>query len=301
MVDSLLMEDFSAEHVDVGRTTVFVRRLGSGTPVLLLHGFPETHLMWRDVAPSLAHDFTVVCADLPGYGQSGCPKSSADHSAYAKREMAKDLLAAMQVLGFARFFIVGHDRGGRVAYRLALDHPDRVERLAVLDIVPTASAWDAADATFALGYWPWSLLVQPEPLPETILQSSPEAIVDNALGSWGSPGTVFPEEARQAYINSIRDPDRAHAICEEYRAAASLDRLHDRNDLEHRTKIMCPVLALWATSGPLDTWYQARGGPLALWRAYADQVEGHAVQGGHFFPEAQGEQTASILRRFLAG
>jgi len=176
-----MLDGFEAAAVPTGETEVFVRRGGSGLPVLLLHGFPETHLMWRGVAPLLARrGFTVVCADLRGYGRSGCPASAPDHAPYAKRAMARDMVAAMERLGFPRFSVAGHDRGGRVAYRMALDHPERVDRLAVLDVVPTAEAWDRADARFALAFWPWSFLAQPEPLPERVLAAVPEAVVDNA-------------------------------------------------------------------------------------------------------------------------
>src|SRR5688572_3094220 len=184
--------DFEAIELQTDETSIFLRRGGSGPALLLLHGFPQTHLMWRLAAPLLASDFTVVCADLRGYGRSGCPPSTPDHAPYAKRAMARDLIAVMERLGFARFFVAGHDRGGRVAYRMALDHPDRVTGLAVLDILPTDLVWERADARFALGYWPWSLLAQAEPLPERILAAAAGAIVDGALDGWGTPGSVFP-------------------------------------------------------------------------------------------------------------
>jgi haloacetate dehalogenase len=184
--------------------------------------------MWRGVAPRLARDFTVVCADLRGYGRSGCPASTSDHAPYTKRAMARDMLAVMERLGFERFSVAGHDRGGRVAYRMALDHPGRLDRVAVLDVLPTETVWERADARFALAYWPWSLLAQPEPFPERVLAAAPEAIVDSALGGWGSPAAAFPPEVRAAYVEALRDPAHAHAICEEYRAAASLDRDHGR-------------------------------------------------------------------------
>jgi haloacetate dehalogenase len=294
-----MLEDFEAAEIDAGPTRIFVRRSGSGPPVLLLHGFPQTHLMWRGVAPLLARDFTVVCADLRGYGRSGCPASTADHAPYAKRAMAADMAAAMDRLGFPRFAVAGHDRGGRVAYRMALDHPTRIERLAVLDILPTDVVWDRADARFALGYWPWTLLAQPEPLPERILAAAPDAVVDNALSAWGSSPTVFPAEVRTAYIEALRDPARIHAICEEYRAAATLDREHDAADRAAGRRIACPLLVLWSRGGALDTWYVDADGPLEIWRAWSDRVVGHAVKAGHFFPEEAPEQTADALRLFL--
>src|SRR5437016_5032532 len=223
-----MMDDFAAAEVETGETRIFLRSLGAGPPILLLHGFPQTHLMWRSVAPLLARKFTIVCADLRGYGRSGCPVSTPDHAPYGKRAMAQDMVIVMERLGFPRFAVAGHDRGGRVACRMALDHPDRIERLAVLDIVPTEAVWERADARFALGFWPWSLLAQPEPLPERILAAAAEAIIDDALGQWGSRPGAFAAEVRAAYVQALRDPAHAHAICEEYRAAATVDREHDR-------------------------------------------------------------------------
>jgi haloacetate dehalogenase len=293
-----MMDDFTSAEIETGDTTIFVRTFGSGPPILLLHGFPQTHLMWRAVAPLLAPEFTVVCADLRGYGRSGCPISATDHAPYAKRAMAQDMIVVMERLGFPRFCVAGHDRGGRVAYRMALDHPDAIERLAVLDILPVETVWERADARFALGYWPWSLLAQSEPLPESILATSAEAIIDNALGGWGSRWEVFPPEIRNAYVDALRNPAHAHAICEEYRAGAGIDRAHDRADREATRKIRVPVLALWSAQGPLDSWYPE--GPVVLWRQWADDVRGHALKGGHFFPEASPERTAEALRGFFA-
>ncbi|MBZ9841214.1 alpha/beta fold hydrolase [Mesorhizobium sp. CA5] len=296
-----MFADFDTLEVDTGEARIFARRGGSGPGLLLLHGFPETHAMWRDVAPSLARDFTVVCADLRGYGQSSCPPSAADHAPYGKRAMAADMAALMGDLGFQRFLVAGHDRGGRVAYRLALDHPDRVEKLAVLDIVPTAEVWDRADARLALGFCPWSLLAQPEPLPEAILAATAEAIVDNALSGWGSAADAFPPGVRQAYVDALRDPAHIHAICEEYRAAASLDRLHDHADREAGRRISCPVLALWSEHGALAEWYRDEDGPLGIWRNWADDARGGAMPGGHFFPEEWPIETAATLDAFFSG
>ena len=299
MTSPTTLEDFEAIELQAEETGIFLRRFGSGPAVLLLHGFPQTHLMWRSVAPLLARRFTVICADLRGYGRSGCPASGPDHAPYAKRAMAKDMVSVMGKLGFPRFSVAGHDRGGRVAYRLALDHPDRVERLAVLDILPTADTWERADKKLATAFWPWSLLAQPEPLPERLVSDAPDAVVDDALGGWGSPANAFGSEARAAYIEALRDPARVHAICEEYRAAATLDHEHDLEDRQAGRRIACPVPVLWSGRGPLGTWYAEVGGPLALWRAWAINVSGGPLDAGHFFPEEIPEQTAEELGGFL--
>lgn len=294
-----MLDGFSSAEIETGEARIFLRSRGSGPAILLLHGFPQTHVMWRSVAPLLTCDHTVICADLRGYGRSSCPTSAPDHAPYAKRAMARDMVLVMEQLGFRRFSVAGHDRGGRVAYRMALDCPDRVDRLAVLDILPTDTVWDRADARFARGYWPWSLLAQLEPLPERILSAVPDAIIDNALGDWGSQGHAFPPEIRDAYTEALRDPDHAHAICEEYRAAATIDPVHDRADRESGRRIDCPVLVLWSAEGPLDTWYAGEGGPLGLWRLWSDDVQGHALAGGHFFPEENPQQTGEALNRFF--
>ena len=271
-----MMDDFTTAEIETAETSIFVRLCGSGPPLLLLHGFPQTHLMWRNVAPLLARNFTVVCADLRGYGHSGCPPSAVDHAPYSKRAMAQDMVTVMDQLGFPSFSVVGHDRGGRVAYRLALDHPERIQRLAVLDILPTETVWERANARFALAYWPWSLLAHAEPLPERILTAVPEAIIDDALGNWGTPSAVFPQEVRAAYIQVLRDRRHTHAICEEYRAAASIDREHDKADRATGRRIACPLLALWSAHGALDTWYVDESGPIALWQEWCDD---HLIRG----------------------
>jgi haloacetate dehalogenase len=300
MMSRTTFDHFQALEVEVEETSIFLRRFGSGPAVLLLHGFPQTHLMWRSMAPSLARRFTVICADLRGYGRSGCPTSRSDHAPYTKRAMAKDMVSVMEKLGFPRFSVGGHDRGGRVAYRLALDHPERVERLAVLDVLPIADAWERADKKLAISYWPWSLLAQPEPLPERLVSGAPDAVVDNALGGWGSPANTFSQEVREAYIDVLRDPARVHAICEEYRAAATLDHEHDAEDRRAGRQIACPILVLWSGRGPLNSWYAAEGGPLALWRSWANDVRGGPLDAGHFFPEELPQRTAEELSAFFA-
>jgi haloacetate dehalogenase len=295
------MPEFESSIVDAGETAIHVERGGSGPPVLLLHGFPETLAMWREIAPVLAERFSVVCADLRGYGASGCPPSDADHAPYSKRALALDMVTVMSRLGFDRFSIAGHDRGARVAYRAALDATERVERIAVLDAMPIDTAWDRADDRLALGFWPWSLLAQPEPLPERLVGAAPEAVIDHALSmEWGSPLEAFDEDRRAEYLAQLKDPDHLQAICEEYRAAAGIDRAHDRADRTGGRRIACPVLVLWSGTGPLASWYVDEGGPLELWRELAPNVTGHPVSGGHFFPEEHPQDTAEALAAFFA-
>jgi haloacetate dehalogenase len=292
-------EEFEALQVTTPETSIFLRRGGSGPALVLLHGFPETHLMWRDVAPLLAERFTVICPDLRGYGRSGCPASTADHAPYSKRSMGSDVVAIIERFGHERVGLVGHDRGGRVAYRTALDYPERVSRLAVLDILPVSEVWARADKNLVLGYWPWSLLAQAEPLPERLIAAAPAAVVDSALHGWGSSSKAFSAEVRAAYIDALRDPAHVHAICEEYRAAAAIDCDHDERDRAMERKIKCPVLVLWSRSGPLGKWYEDCGGPLGLWSRWAEEVAGTALEFGHFFPEEAPQETADLLMRFL--
>ncbi|GAB3884177.1 alpha/beta hydrolase [Kibdelosporangium lantanae] len=287
-----MFDGFEEFDIQTSTTTIHGRRGGSGPPLLLLHGIPETHVMWRSVAPRLAEDFTVVATDLRGYGASGISASQADHAPYAMRALANDQVEVMARLGYDRFSVAGHDRGARCAYRMALDHA--VEALAVLDIVPTAEAFARADQRFALGYWVWSFLAAPAPVPETLVCGAPETFVDHMLDTWAQRPDVFPPEVRKAYQDQFRDPARVHAICEQYRAAATLDVEHDEEDRGgHR--LTCPVLVLWSAGGAVDTWYD----PLASWREWADDVTGRAVAGGHFLPEEAPDETADELLAFF--
>ena len=289
-----MFDGFDTVQVDVGGTTIFARRKGDGRPLLLLHGFPETHVMWHRVAPVLARQFTVVCADLRGYGRSGKPADG-----YDKRTMAQDIVNLAAELGHDQFALAGHDRGARVAYRLALDHPGCVERLALLDVIPTGEAFSRADIRFALAFWPWSLLAQPEPLPERLIAAAPDAVVNDALDNWGSDPASFPPEVRSAYFDALSDPEAIHAICEEYRAAADIDFARDAADRAANKRIGCPTLALWSKESALDTWYEQVGGPLGIWRKWATDVTGRAIAGGHFFPEQNPGETISELRAFF--
>ncbi len=251
--------------------------------------------MWRDLAPRLAENHTVICVDLRAYGHSGIPASTDDHFPYSKRAMAQELVDVMGKLGFPTFTLIGHDRGGRVSYRMALDHPQRVERLAVCDVIPILEAWSRADARFAQTYWPWSLLAQEPPLPESYLLGAPKAVFENPFGH-GSFGPEILEE----YVSTYRDQARVHGICEEYRAAATIDVEHDRADKKASRHIDCPMLHLWAEGGPLDSFYAKDGGPLGIWRQWAPNVQGQAMKGGHFFPEENPEDTAAAVKRFLS-
>jgi haloacetate dehalogenase len=295
-------DDFARATVQTDGAAISVSHGGTGPAVLLLHGFPQTKLMWREIAIRLAEQFFVVAADLRGYGDSSTPPSTSDQMPYSKRAMANDMIQVMAHLGHDRFVVAGHDRGGRVAYRMALDHPQAVSRLAVLDVLPVDIVWDRAEERMALAFWPWSLLAQAEPLPERLLTGAPDAVIAHALSSeWGTPAETFAEEDRTAYTAMLGDGEHAHAICEEYRAAAGVDRDHDAEDRRKRRRITCPMLALWSARGPLSSWYSDLGGPLAIWRDLADDVAGGPVEGGHFFPEEHPDQTATALAGFFNG
>jgi haloacetate dehalogenase len=296
---SSIIQGFTSASIPTDRGTVFAHQGGSGPAVLLLHGFPQTGLMWRDVAPLLASDFTVVAMDLPGYGASASPADGEGHIAMSKREMAATLVQAMRLAGHDRFAVVGHDRGGRVAYRLALDHAELVTHAIVLDVIPTYEVWERADARMALAFWPFSFLAQPAPLPEALIGAAPAAVVEHALAEWGSTLEAFPAWVRQAYTDALHDPARVHAICEEYRAAASVDREHDKADLDAGRRILCPLLVLWSDRGGLAHWYETDGGPIGLWKRWADDVRGQAICAGHFFPEEAPSLTAGLIDEFL--
>ncbi|GLZ48583.1 fluoroacetate dehalogenase [Actinomycetospora sp. NBRC 106375] len=282
-----LFPGFDVVDVTVGGTTIHGRVGGTGPPLLLLHGIPETHLMWRDVAPALAADHTVVVTDLRGYGGSGVGTGD-DHS---MRSLAAEQLAVMRALGHERFAVAGHDRGARCAYRLALDHPDHVTALAVLDVVPTAEAFARADREFALGYWVWSMLAAPEPVAERLVLGAPDVLVDHMLDSWSDDPAAFPPWLRERYAATFRDPGRVHAICAQYRAAATADVEHDEAD-RGAGNLRCPVHVLWSATGAVEAWYD----PLAVWRQWADDVRGGPVDAGHFLPEEAPDVVLAALR-----
>jgi haloacetate dehalogenase len=290
-----MFEHFEVLMIDTGEADIRVRRGGDGPPLLLLHGFPQTHIMWHKVAPRLAQSFTVVVMDLRGYGDSSKPPSEPDHTPYSKRAMARDCVAVMSRLGHDRFCVAGHDRGGRCAYRLAVDHPDRVERLAVLDIVPIGDALARADASFALAYWLWFFLAQPSPLPERLIGSDPAQFAAHLLDEWSDTPGAITDDARAEYLRWLAAPGAIQAVCEEYRAAVTLDRSHDEMD-RGRQKIRCPLLALWSGRGPMAQWYD----PLEIWRGWAHDVRGRALDCGHFLPEEAADETYAELHQFFS-
>ena len=287
---------FERLELDTPRGPVCAHVGGSGPPLLLLHGYPETSLMWRDAGPALARRFTVVAADLPGYGDSFRPAPAADHDAHSKRAMAGDLVAAMSALGHDRFCLAGHDRGGRVGYRMALDHPDRVQRLAVLDIVPTIEVWRRIDRTSAFLYWHWPFLAQPAPLPERMILAAADEFLNEHVAriGLGVAPDRYPPQVMDVYRAQLRDPETVAAICEDYRAGASIDVTHD----EAGGTIECPVLALWAGRGALPIFYRD---VLEVWRPWAPDLRGHAIDATHFLIEDEPEQVADDLERFFTG
>ncbi len=283
-----MFEGFDLSMIDTGEAIIRVRHGGSGPPLLLLHGHPQTHVMWHEIAPRLSQDFTVVATDLRGYGDSSKPSTTRDHAPYSKRAMARDQVEVMRQLGFERFFVAGHDRGGRCAYRMALDHPERVLKLAVLDIVPTGEAFRRADMAFGLGFWHWFFLAQPYDLPERMISADPDAFYLRRRD-------LFAPEALDDYLRCIRNPDTIHAMCEDYRAGATIDFALDEAD-RSKKRIECPVLVLWSRRGELEQWYDV----LAIWRDWADDVRGRSLDCGHYLAEEAPDETYTELHAFFA-
>ncbi|MGI5125170.1 alpha/beta fold hydrolase [Pseudonocardia sp. CA-107938] len=290
-----MFDGFQRQRIDTGEATIAVAHGGSGPPVLLLHGFPESSAMWHAVAPQLADDFTVVVPDLRGYGESSRPPSGPDHAGYSFRAMAADQVAVMRELGHERFAVVGHDRGARVTHRMALDHPALVERAAVLDILPTLHVYENVDRTLATAYYHWFLFIQPEPLPEMLISGDPLRYLRMLLGSWGGSTDHFAPEALAAYERAFADPEARHAMLEDYRAGASVDLEHDRADLDRRVDV--PLLVMWGARGVVGNRPQD---PVDVWRERASDVRGVSIDAGHFLVEERPAETLAALREFLS-
>ncbi|SSC22971.1 alpha/beta hydrolase [Klenkia terrae] len=288
-------------HTDVehehGGTTVHAVTLGEGPPLLLLHGYPQTHVMWSSVAPDLARDHTLVVPDLRGYGDSGKPADGEGHAGHSFRAMAADVAALMRELGHERYAVVGHDRGARVTHRLALDHAGAVERAAVLDVLPTTHVYGHVDRRLATAYYHWFFYLQPEPVPERLIAGDPVGYLHSLLGGWGSAALDAYSPAQPAeYERCFADPATRHAMLEDYRAGASVDLEHDEADAAAGRRVTCPLLVLWGSKGVVGT------GPddvLAVWRERADDVTGQAVDAGHFLVDERPAETVAALRAFL--
>lgn len=291
-----VLDGFSLETIDVNGISIRTRRAGSGPPLLLLHGNPQTHVMWHKVAPKLAEHCAVVATDLRGYGDSSKPPTDERHMPYSKRAMAVDQVALMRACGFERFYVAGHDRGGRVGYRMALDAPEAVQKLAVLDIIPTGDAYAKMNLAVALGYWQWLFLAQPYDIPEHLIGLDPEWFWQRFVGARGGKlPTFLAPEAVAEYLRCFRRPENVHGMCEDLRAAVTIDCELDWADQRAGRKIACPLLVLWGKNGSLPQWYDV----LDVWRGWCSDVTGHALPGGHYVAEEAPEDTAQALIAFF--
>jgi haloacetate dehalogenase len=294
-----LYPGFAERRIETeGGIEIYLRTGGSGPPLLLLHGYPQTHVIWHKMAPDLARHCTLVIPDLRGYGASSAPMGDEAHATYSKRTMANDCLTLMRELGHRRFTVAGHDRGGRVAYRLALDHPEAVSALIPVDIIPTAEVWRRITAVSAVRGYHWQFLAQPFPLPETLIGKDPVYYLEHTLKSWAGPHDLSPftPEAMAHYRALMQDPARVHAFCEDYRAGASIDRTVDEADLAAGRRIACPTLLLhgsYLPTGPAGT-------PLDIWRAWCTNADAAYVDSGHFLAEENPKDTLAALIPFLA-
>ncbi len=289
----LLGKSFTELKVQTGSAEIKLVHGGTGPPLLLLHGYPQTHAMWLSVAPRLTDRFHLVCPDLRGYGDSSKPVTTPDHYPYSKRAMALDMVEVMASLGYRDFFVAGHDRGARVAHRLALDHPECVRKACVMDIAPTWHMFMNADRHFATEYYHWFFLIQPDGLPERMIGADPAYYLKEKLKRWSAPGAKFLDEAVAEYVRCFSQPEAIHASCEDYRAAAGIDLEHDERD--RGRKLQCPLLVLWGARGFVQRTYDVLG----VWREYAENVEGRMLDCGHFLPEEQPEAVADELLRFF--
>lgn len=289
-----MFDNFSKQKVNLNGVGINYTTAGSGPPLLLLHGYPQTHVMWHKIAPALSKQFTVVASDLRGYGDSDKPKTDEHHTPYSKREMAKDQVNLMQHLGFDSFFLAGHDRGGRVGHRLALDHPSRVKKLVVMDIAPTFTMYKTTDMEFAKAYFHWFFLIQPYDWPERMLGSDPDYFLIQKFKQWGKDSDAFTAEALAEYLRCLT-PETIHGSCEDYRASASIDLEHDQIDIDNGKKISCPILCLWGQFGFVGNKYKM----LDEWRKWANDVEGYGLPCGHYLPEEEPQKTLGALLDFL--
>lgn len=288
-----LFPGFELLDVATPRGTLRVRRGGKGPPLLLLHGYPQTHVMWHKVATRLAATYEIICIDLPGYGDSFKPAPTPDHAAHSKRAMAQDIVDAMQALGHQRWFVGAHDRGARVAHRMALDHPERVMRLAVLDIAPTREMYANTTEAFARAYWHWFFLILPAPFPEDMIMADTDRYWLKKCSSGSAELTPFSPEALAQYLRCFHQPAVVQGSCEDYRAAASIDIAHD--DADGGRKVSCPLLAIWGENGIIGKCFD----PIALWESRAARVTGYSLPGGHYLAEELPDEVATAFEDFF--
>jgi haloacetate dehalogenase len=291
-----MFEGFADVSTAVEGIEIHAIRGGRGPALLLLHGHPQTHVIWHKVAPALVERFTVVAADLRGYGDSGKPAGAADHSNYSKRRMALDQVELMRSQGFSSFAVIGHDRGGRVAARMALDHSGSVTHLVTLDVAPTLAMYEQTSFDFARAYWHWFFLVRPAPFPETLIRADPVLYLKQTIGARSAGLKPFTPEAYAAYLRCLSDPATAHGICEDYRASITIDLKHDRTDFMAGQRISCPFLALWGADGVVGKCFD----PLAEWRKWSAQVTAEALPCGHYIPEEAPERLLEHVLPFLS-
>ena len=289
----LFGNNFDEIKVKTNGAEIFLTHGGAGPPLLLLHGYPQTHVMWHAVATRLAESFHVICPDLRGYGDSSKPSGTADHYTYSKRAMAEDMVEVMESLGYSEFLVAGHDRGARGTHRMALDFPEKIQKACLMDIMPTLHMFKHTDQEFATGYYHWFFLIQPDGLPEHLIGADPAFYLKSKLKKWSAPGSTFTEEAMAEYIRCFSQPATIHATCEDYRAAASIDLQHDEEDLNK--KIQCPLLVLWGSKGFVDRTYDV----LDVWQNRALDLKGKALDCGHFLPEEAPVSVAEELQHFF--
>jgi len=290
-----LFPGFKSELIEVNGVKIMTRKGGSGQPLLLLHGHPQTHAIWHRVAQQLAESHTVVMTDLRGYGDSSKPQGSQDHLNYSKRVMALDQIEVMRHFGFAQFDVLAHDRGARVAHRLALDHPKAVKRLVLLDIAPTLAMYEKTSNQFARSYWHWFFLIQPAPLPERLIEADPAAYVRDVLGRRSAGLAPFDPRALAEYVRCLELPGTAHGLCEDYRASATIDLVHDQWDIDKKNFLQQALLVLWGEQGVVNQCFE----PLKEWSKLAVNVKGHALPCGHYIPEEAPELLLNQVQSFL--
>ena len=282
--------DFKIYFAEIANGSIRYRKHGSGPPLLMLHGNPQTHAMWHAVAPKLIDEFTVICPDIPGYGKSFKPKLSMDHLNYSKVSMAKDIIEFMESLGIDTFYLVAHDRGARIGHRLALNYPDKVKKIMLLDIIPTIEHFERTNKEFAMGYYHWFWLAQSYPIPESVINKAPEEWFFAHTSREKKDKDFFAPRALADYLECIKNPETIRSICEDYRAAASIDLKDDDISRKHNLKIKMPTLVLWGKKGKIEQWYD----PLKIWQKYCDQeVRGYGVNAGHYLAE---ENPAEIIK-----